>query len=105
MLPGRNNGMAKYTPVGTMHAPKPLPATGRPGSIAALWASLGDEDRVALVSNLSDGLVDARWTAMAVSPPGSSEVSVRSMLAALDRAIQELSRAKELLTTRAEAAA
>src|SRR3954462_2828236 len=102
MLPGRNEDMVTQTPVGTVNIPKGEPATGRQVNIAELWARLGDEDRVPLPSNLMDGLVDARLTVMEVSRSASPATSARSVLASLDRAIRELSRARELLARRAQ---
>ena len=96
--------MVMQTSLGELTRPRPLPTTDGL-TIAALWASLAEEDRVALLSDLAYGLVDARWSVTEVSQPASPATPVMCVLASLDRAITELSRARELLATRAGEAA
>jgi hypothetical protein len=91
--------------VRSVSGPRPLSAPGAEARIAELWGQLGEEDRVALLSALGSGLLDARWAAQAVTQPGNAGLPGATVLAALGRAIQELSRAQELLAVQAEGAA
>lgn len=93
-----------YISASKRNSPRPLTANDRPLRVAELWARLDDEDRVALLSALGDGLLDARWAVQEVTLPGHAGTPIVSLLASLNRAIQELSRARELLAIRAEEA-
>jgi hypothetical protein len=93
-----------YIAASNGNSPSPLTANGRPLRVAELWAHLEDEDRVALLSALGDGLLDARWAVQEVTLPSHAGTPIVSLLASLNRAIQELSRARELLAVRAEEA-
>ncbi len=84
-----------YTSAGKATSPGPL-------RVAELWARLDDGDRVALLSALGDGLLDARWAVQKMTQPDHAGTPIVSLLASLNLAIQELSRARELLAVRAE---
>jgi hypothetical protein len=101
---GRNGNLAMYTSANNGNSPRPLTANDRHLRVAELWAHLEDEDRVALLSALGDGLLDARWAVQEMIRPGHAGSPVVSLLASLNRAILELSRARELLAVRAEEA-
>ena len=94
-----------YMSAGKANSLEPLTANGRPLRVAELWARLDDEDRVALLSALGDGLLDARWAVQEMTQPGRAGTPIGSLLASLNRAIQELTRARKLLADRAEEAA
>jgi len=99
---GRTGSLAMYISASNGNSPSPLTANGRILRVAELWAHLDDEDRLALLSALGDGLLDARWAVQEVTQPSHAGSPVVSLFASLDRAIQELSRARELLAARAE---
>jgi hypothetical protein len=88
-----------------VHGPDETDAAGKRLSLAQLVAQLETGERIELLNTLGGGLLDARWAVQAVTQPGSPEMPIVLVLAALARAIQELSRARELLAERAEEAA
>ena len=89
-----------FMSAGKVNSPEPMAASGSPLRVAELWARLDDEDRMALLSALGDGLLDARWAVQEMTQPGHAGTAIGSLLASLNRAIQELSRARELLADR-----
>jgi hypothetical protein len=97
---GRNGSVVMDISPGKANSPEPLAASGSPLRVEDLWARLDDEDRVALLSALGDGLLDARWAVQEMSQPGHSGKAIGSLLASLNRAILELSRARKLLADR-----
>jgi hypothetical protein len=93
------------TTVSMVGSGEPRAVIGPELRVAELWGQLHEEDRLALLSALGDGLLDARWAVQEMTQPESTRMPVVVLLASLNRAIQELRRARELLAVSASAAA